>query len=38
MVINLLINVRNVLDNVFFLKVFGRLDSIVVFYWIKGNG
>ena len=38
MATNLLINVRNALDNVPSPKVFGWLDSTVALHWIKGNG
>lgn len=38
MVINLFINVRNVLDGLLILNVYGWLDSIVVLYWIWGSG
>ena len=38
MATNLLINVRNALDNLPSPKVFGWLDSTVALHWIKGNG
>lgn len=38
MATNLLINVRNALDNLPSPKVFGWLDSTVTLHWIKGNG
>lgn len=38
MATNLLINVRNALDNLPSTKVFGWLDSTVALHWIKGNG
>lgn len=38
MATNLLVNVRNALDNVPSPKMFGWLDSTVALHWIKGNG
>lgn len=38
MATNLVINVRNALDNVPAPKVYGWLDSTVALHWIKGNG
>ena len=38
MATNLLVNVRNALDNVPSPKLYGWLDSTVALHWIKGNG
>lgn len=38
MATNLLMNVRNALDNITPPKLYGWLDSTVPLYWIKGNG
>lgn len=38
MATNMLINVRNALDNLPSPNVFGWLDSTVALHWIKGNG
>ena len=38
MATNLLMNVRNALDNITPPKLYGWLDSTVALYWIKGNG
>ena len=38
MAMNLLVNMRNALDNVPTPQLYGGIDSTVVLYWIKGNG
>ena len=38
MAANLLINVRNALDNVPAPQLYGWIDSTVALHWIKGNG
>ena len=38
MATNLLINVRNALDNIPTPQLFGWVDSTVALHWIKGNG
>lgn len=38
MATNLLMNIRNALDNLPTPKVYGWLDSTVALHWIKGNG
>ena len=38
MATNLLVNVRNALDNIPAPKLYGWMDSTVALYWIKGNG
>ena len=38
MATNLLINVRNALDNIPTPQLFGWIDSTVVLHWLKGNG
>ena len=38
MAMNLLVNVRNALDNVPTPQLYGWIDSTVALHWIKGNG
>ena len=38
MATNLLINLRNALDNIPTPQLFGWVDSTVALHWIKGNG
>ena len=38
MALNLLVNVRNALDNVSTPQLYGWIDSTVALHWIKGNG
>ena len=38
MATNLLINVRNALDNIPTPQLFGWIDSTVALHWLKGNG